>query len=90
MAALKNFRHELFCQTYMTSPKPYVRYNATKSYRLIYPKGSNKTAMTNGPRLRAKLQFRLSEIWEELSKLQGGYQLTDYRRGVVKRYAPKS
>ena len=88
MAALKNFRHEMFCQAYKFSPNPFIKHNATKSYRLVYPRASYKTAMANGPLLRAKCQGRLDEIYEEHRKLQGGYQPIDYRRGVVKKYKP--
>ena len=88
MAALKNNKHEMFCQEYMSSPKPFLRYNATWCYRSIYLNASYKTAMANGPLLRARHQGRLDEIYEEQKKLQGGYQLVDYRRGVVKKYKP--
>lgn len=82
-------RHEQFCQTYMTSPMRYVRYNATQSYLKVYWNANPNTASTNGSRLVAKHWGRIMEIYyEEQRKRQSGYQLDDYHRRVEKKFNP--
>ncbi len=89
MAALKNPRHEIFCQTYVTSPLRYVRYNATQSYLKAYWNASANTASTNGSRLVARYWDRIIEIYyEEQSRLQCTDPLVDYRRRVEKKFKP--
>lgn len=86
---LKNTKHELFCQTYMTSPDTYVRYNATQSYLKVFLNANLHTASTHGSRLRIRYQERLLEIGKEQQMLHAsGYQPMDYRRGAQKKFNP--
>ena len=87
--ALKNVRHEIFCQTYVNDPSRFIRFNASRSYSKVYPNANPNTCSVNGARLKFRYRYRLIELWKQVL-LRDGTQLTDYRRRVEKKFSPDS
>lgn len=55
-----NLKHKAFCKRYLLDDK--TRFNATRTYMLIYPRASYETALVNGPRLLGKTSNFMEEI----------------------------
>ena len=63
MQELKNPKHEAFCRAYVSKERQ-TRFNATRTYMLIYPRAAYKTASVNGSRLLGKTRIRIISLIE--------------------------